>query len=505
MSITETTAETTTGLGRALVLATVSLCTLLYAMTITIANVVLPQMRGALSVTQEEIAWVVTFNIVATAVATPLTGWAAGRFGRFNLMFYAVLGFTLASILCGLADSLEQLVIYRVAQGAFGAPLVPLSQAIILDTFPKRQHSVATAVWGMGVVVGPIIGPTLGGYVAELQNWRWVFFMIVPFGVIALMGVWLFITDRRRIDPVRLDWTGFLTLSVAIAAFQIMLDRGERLDWFESGEIVIGAGVALAAFYLFVVHSLTAAQPFLSPRLLADRNFAVGLFLVLLFGMLNFTPMVLFPALLQELRGYPDSVIGLLLATRGLGNMLSFLVVIPLTRMSPRLALAIGFGAQAASGFAMAGFDINLTTWGVAWTSMLQGFGVGMTWVPLTIIAFATLNPRFVPEGTAVFHLLRNIGSSIFISLSVALVIRSTKTTYAGMTEHVSPFNELLSMPWVSGLWSADGAAGLAVLSGEIERQAAMIGYVNAFYAFAITGVIALPFIWLARLPRRDS
>jgi len=488
-----------------LILGTCSLATMLYATVVTVANVVLPQMRGTLSATQDQIAWTVTFNLVATAICTPLTGWLAGRFGRRRVMVVGITCFTIASALCGVADSLEALVFYRILQGAFGAPLVPLSQAIILDTFPKSKHGLATAIWGMGVVVGPIIGPTVGGYIAEALSWRGVFFMLVPPGVLALLGALTFITDSPSKRQMRFDWTGFLALSAAVASLQLMLDRGQRLDWFESPEILIEATAAGVALYLFVVHTLTAKAPFLDPRLLADRNYALGLFFALIFGMLNFTPMVLFPPLLQDLRGYPDSVIGLLLAARGVGSILATFLVVPLTRIDPRLALAAGFGLQAYSGWAVTDFDINLTFWGVAWTSALQGFGVGMTWVPLTVIAFSTLEPRYLAEGTAVFHLLRNFGSSVFISLTVALVLRSTRVSYADMAEHVNPFSEAMRAPFAMGNWSADSLAGLARIGGEVQRQAAMIGYLNGFMAFAILGFAVLPFLLLVRLPKRPA
>ncbi len=494
--------EESSAFRRIAILITASGATMLYATTVTIANVVLPQMQGSLSATQDQIAWVVTFNLVATAVATPMTGWLTGRFGRRRLMLGSILGFTLASIACGTAPNLEVLVVYRVAQGLFGAPLVPLSQAIILDTFPRRQHALVTALWGVGVVIGPIIGPTVGGYVAEASSWRWVFYMLGPVGALAYLGAVLTIRDSKNDRASRLDWTGFLTLAVAITALQMMLDRGGRLDWFESGEILLEGAVAVIAFHLFAVHSLSSDKPFLNPRLLLDRNFALGMAMVFVFGMLNFTPMVLFPVLLQDLRGFPDSVIGWLLATRGMGNLLSFFLAVYLTRFDPRLALAVGFGAQGLSSLAVAQLDINLTIFDVAWTSTLQGFGVGMTWVPLTVITFATLNPRYLPEGTAIFHLLRNIGASIYISICVALVIRSSQANYATLVEQLSPFKESLRYSWVVGAWDTTSVEGLAAISGETARQATMIGYINAFYLIAFTGFAALPLLLLVRMPK---
>jgi DHA2 family multidrug resistance protein len=414
-------------------------------------------------------------------------------------MSYAVLGFAAASLLCGMAGSVEELVLYRIAQGACGAPLVPLSQAVVVDTYPKHQHGPATAIWGVGVVLGPIIAPTIGGYLSETYNWRWVFFMIVPFALVTLIGVLAFITEHGRGRRIALDWTGFLALSVAIAAFQLVLDRGERNDWFESTETLVEAGLALAALYVFVVHSLTASKPFLSPQLLRDRNFTIGLVIILLFGMLNFTPLTLLPILLQNLRGYPDSIIGLVLAARGVGTLVGFSIMVFAGRVDPRIPIAAGFALQAIAGWAMAQFDINLTTWDVLWTMAMQGLGVGLVWVPLSVITFSTLAPEHVPDGTAIFHLLRNIGSSIHISLSITLVLHSAKVGYSGLVQHLTPFNENFALPWVRGQWTLATDAGLAALSHEAMRQATMIGYLNAFQLFAFTALAAVPLVFLIR------
>ena len=397
-------AEPVSDTHRYWVLATVTLATLLFAMTVTISYVVLPQMQGSLSATQDQIAWSVTFNLVATAVGTPAAGWLANRFGRRALMFWCVTGFSTASLLCGTATNLESLVAYRVIQGLMGAPITPVSQAIILNSFPRRQHGLATAIWGMGVVCGPIIGPTIGGFIAEAYNWRWVFFMTFPVCVVSILMVVVFITDRTQNSNIRLDWTGFLALSIAVASFQLMLDRGERLDWFDSVEIIIEACLAGLGLYLFAVHSLMAPKPFLDPKLLLDRNFSLGLFFAFAFGGLAFVPMVLLPTMLQDLQGFPDSIIGIVLAARGIGSMIGNFVVVAMSRFDPRLGLVIGFTSQSISGFMMAQFDLNVTLWDVMWTSAFQGFGNSFLWVPLTVIAFGTLPPARMGEATAVLH-----------------------------------------------------------------------------------------------------
>ncbi len=503
MSLERSESESLSRFHQVMILVSISLGTLIYGMTLTIANVVLPQIQGSLSATQDQIAWIVTFNIVATAVATPTTGWLAGRLGRRKLMMGAIAGFTISTLLCGTADSLPELILYRIAQGAFGAPTMPLAQAIILDVFPRHRHALATMCWGLVSVTGTFIGPVFGGHVGEELDWRWAFYLITPFGVAAWAGCFLYITEGRRAPSTPLDWTGFLSLIIAIGAFQLMLDRGQSQDWFESVEIVCEAVVALTAFYLFIVHSLTASNPFINLRLFLDRNFVIGVALAFAFGMLFLVPTVLFPPLLQNLRGFPESSIGLLLSSRGIGNWLSFMIVVQLTNFNPRLTVALGFGCHVLAGLAMASLDINLTPWSVFWTNTLQGFGVGLIYVPMTIIAFSTLPTKDFAEGSALFHLLRNLGSSVFISICVALVVRTTATSYAGFTEQVSLYNEFFRYGAQAGGWGVDNVGELTALSGEIRRQAAMIGYINAFYLYTIAAAGVLPLLLLIRLPRR--
>ena len=431
-----------TATRRALILTTLTLVTMLYAMSVTIANVALPQIQGALSATTDEIALVVTFNIIATAVSTPMTGWLTARFGRRAVIMWAVSGFTVASFLCGTADSLETLVAFRILQGACGAPLVPLSQAIVVETSPRDKIGSATAIFGMGVMFGPILAPTLGGYLSETLSWRWVFFMIVPFGFAALGGVMIFITDRTRAADARLDWTGVIALSIAIATFQFMLDRGERLDWFDNWQIVACAWTSVLAFYVFVSHSLTSDRPLLNPRLLLKRNYSLGLLFTLVFGMLNFAPITLLPSLLQGLRGYPDSIIGILLAVRGVGTLAAFAFMLKGSRFDPRIPMFVGFFIQGVAGLYMANLNINLTMFDVLWTTTLQGVGVGLIWVSLSMVTFSQLSADETAEGSAIFHLVRNVGSSIFISVSIATMLRTSKMSYSDMVQSVSPTNQ---------------------------------------------------------------
>lgn len=493
--------DANTPFKRALVLGMVTMATTLYGTTVLVVSVILPQMQGSLSATQDQIAWVMTFNILATAIATPTTGWLTARFGRRNVMIYCQAGFTIMTLLCGLAESLETLVLYRVAQGALGAPLIPLAQATVLDTYPQEQHGKATSIFGMGVVIGPVVGPVVGGYLADVYNWRWAFYMIVPVGVAATAGLYFLLSDKGRRPDVRLDWTGFLALTIAIGCVQLMLDRGQRLDWFDSLEIVLEAAVSALALYLFLAHSLTSNRPFLNLGLLLDRNYALGSMTVLIYGMLNFTPMVLFPPMLQGLMGYPNSVIGELLAARGVGALLGFFSAMFVARIDPRVGMGIGMGIQAASGLLMMTFNHNVAFETVALVSAMQGLAVGLFWVPLTVASFSTLNPAHLAESSAIFHLLRNMGSSIFISLSVATVIRSSGENYSRMTQYASPYNENID---AAGM-NIDTLGGLAGFAGEIMRQASMIGYLNAFALYTIACLASVPLILMFRVARRTK
>jgi DHA2 family multidrug resistance protein len=488
---------------RILILIMVVLGSTLYATTLLIASTLLPQMQGTMSATQDEIAWAMTFNILATAVMTPMTGWLAARFGRRETMIWSVFLFTVTTLMCGLSDSLEALVLWRVLQGALGAPVIPLSQTILLDAFPKRQQGLVTSIFGMAVVIGPVIGPTVGGMLSELYNWRWAFYMIVPVGFLSFIGLRFTLPADKPLGRVSLDWTGFLSLSIAIAGVQLVLSRGQRLDWFDSGEILIEAFVAAIAFWVFVSHSLTAEKPFLNLRLLLNRNYSLGLVLVLIYGMLNFTPMVLLPPLLQQHAGFPDALIGEIIAARGVGAALGFFSAIFLGRFDPRVGMIAGFLLQAISGAWLMSIDLNVDTHTLMLNSLCQGIAIGTIWVPLTLVTFSTISSANLAEGTAVYHLLRNIGSSFFISICVTEIVRATGTNYAYLVEQVTQYSRAMALPWVMGGWDAGSVGGLARLSKEINRQAAMLGYINAFGFYTLCSALAIPLILLVGRSRR--
>ena len=484
---------------RYLILTTVVMGSSLYATALLTTSTILPQMQGAMSATQDEIAWAMTFNILATAVVTPMTGWLVARFGAKNVMVWGILGFSLATMACGLSQSLEMLVLWRIVQGGTGAPVVPLSQTILLDSFPRHQHAMVLSIFGMAVGVAPVIGPVLGGYLAESYSWRWSFHMLVPLGLVAFVGLRLALLPDKRGQRIQLDWTGFLALATAMAAVQLVLARGVRLDWFESTEIIVECIVAVLAFYIFLAHCLTSDAPFLNLRLLRDRNYSIGLVLVTIYGMLNFTPMVLLPPLLQQHAGFPDTLVGQVIGCRGIGMTVGFLVSGLTSRIDPRMGMSAGFLIQVASGLWMLTFDLNVTMDILVWNSLIQGFAVGIIWVPLSVVAFDTLEPSHRAEAASVFHLLRNIGSSFFISLSIAEIVRTTGANYSRMTEMISPYSMALSLPWSTGAWDVESAPGLARVAKEITRQSAMIGYLNAFAMYTVASALAVALVLVVR------
>src|ERR1700754_120772 len=455
----EDAAGTMSAAQRYLTLATVVLGSSLYGTALLTTSTLLPQMQGALSATQDEIAWAMTFNILATAVVTPMTGWLVSRFGTRRVVVYSIGLFTLSTLLCGLSQSLEMLVLWRILQGGTGAPIVPLSQSILFNTFPRRQHTMVMSVFGMAVAVAPAFGPVLGGYLAEMYSWRWSFYMLVPIGVCATIGMRLTLPADSSLSKVRFDWTGFIALATALAPVQLVLARGVRLDWFDSMGIVIGTLIAALAFYIFLVHSLGARAALVNLKLLSDRNYAIGLALVTIYGMLNFTPMVLLPPLLQQQAGFPDMLVGQVIGCRGLGMLVGFMTAGFMSRIDPRISMAFGFGLQTAAGLWMLTFDLNVTMEILIANSAIQGFAVGVVWVPITAVAFGTLDAKHYAEASSIFHLLRNIGSSFFISLSIAEIVRTTGANYSRMTEMISPGSRALTPR--TDTWNCDTVPAL--------------------------------------------
>jgi DHA2 family multidrug resistance protein len=478
----------------------IMLATIMQVVDMTIVNVALPHMQGNMSATQDQISWVLTSYIVAAAIMTPVTGVLAARFGRKRLFAVSVVGFTIASVLCGWATSLDQIVIYRVLQGALGASLVPLSQAVLLDVYPREKHGSAMALWGMGVMVGPILGPTLGGYLTEYYSWRWAFYINVPLGILALLGILSFVPETERHPNRGFDFFGFALLSIAIGALQLMLDRGNSLDWFGSREIVLEAVAAALAFYMFLVHMFTAERPFIEPALFKDRNFTAGLTLMFVVGVMLLATLALLPPFLQSLLGFPVVTAGLVLAPRGIGTMFAMLLVGRLvSRVDTRYLVLFGLAMTAISMWQMAGFTLEVGIKEIVVTGVVQGVGLGFIFVPLSTAAFATLHPRYRNEGTAMFSLIRNIGSSIGISLVVTVLGARTQINHAGVGAYLTPFRDAMHAPWLPQIWDFSTRAGAVALDAEVTRQAVMLAYLDDFRFMMVMTLLAVPLLLLLR------
>ena len=481
------------------ILGTATFVTMLYAMAVTIAAIALPDMRGTMSATQDQITWAITGNIVATAIFTPLAGWLATRYEIRNILLFSVIGFMLATFYCGISDNLEEIVFARFAQGAFGAPLPPLCQTLVLGVFPQKQRSLAMAVWGMGTILGPVVAPTLGGYLGELLNWRWVFYTLIPFCIIALIMVIITVPIYRNKLRESFDWIGFIFLAISVASLQIMLDRGERNGWFDSAETYIELFICILSFYIFITHSLTHKRPFINLNIFRDWNYSLGLILIFFFGMLNFVPVVIFPTILQELKGYPQSIIGLLMGTRGLGTFLGFFVMAFAGRLDPRLSLTVAFSLQAYAGWYMSTFNIDMTFYEVGLASFIQGIGVGLAWPPISVLTFTTMNKNYYSEATAMFHLIRNLASSIFIACCVAVVLHTGQINFGYISSLVTNWNEGIILNLAPENMNNLSEVTIANLTKELNRQSLMIGYINAFKLFACVSIITIPFLFLIK------
>lgn len=484
---------------RRLITFTVMAATIMHALDGTIANVALPSIQGSLSATQEQVSWVITSYIVASAIMTPLAGFCAMRFGLRRTLSTCVVGFTIVSMLCGAAQSLDQLVLFRAMQGGFGAALVPVSQAIMMDTYPREEQGKAMAMWGVGTMLGPIAGPSLGGWLTDEFTWRWVFYVNLPVGILCATGILLLVRDSVHAGARRFDLLGFTLLAVAIGSFQLMLDRGHQLDWFDSVEIIGETLVAGVAFAMFVIHMLTDSQPFLSRDLFRDRNLSVGLCFTALAGLVLIVTATLMPPFLQQLMGYPVFTTGVVLAPRGAGMMVSMMLVSRLIgRIDARLLIAIGFGLCALSLWDMTLFNLNVSESRIIWNGVLLGFGLGLVFPPLTVLTFATLPQRLRTEGAAINALLRNLGASIGIAILVSYLASNTQQNRADLVEKFTPFHS--GWPLGRGGLSLDPAQ-LSVWDGEITRQAALIGYLNDFRIMMICSLVLIPLLFLMRRP----
>ena len=488
--------------NRAAITVCVILATLMQALDTTIANVALPYMQGSVSASQDQIDWVLTSYIVAAAIMTPPTGYLAGRFGLKRLFLFSVVGFTVASMLCGMAQSLVEIVLFRILQGLFGAALVPLSQTVLLNINSKERQGSAMAMWGVAVMAGPVLGPVLGGWLTEAYSWRYVFYINLPIGILAFLGLSTFLPETARNATAKLDWFGFGTLSLAIGALQVMLDRGEELDWFGSLEIVVEAIIGASALYLFLVHTFTAREPFVRPSLFRDRNFAAGILFVAVVGLTYYASLALQPPYIQNLMNYPIVSAGLVMGPRGVGTMGAMLVVGKLVgRVDTRFLLGIGLGLTAWSFYAMTGWTPDISQRTIIVVGVIQGIGLGFIFVPLSVVTLSTLSSTERAEGAGLYSLSRNIGSSVGISVVNSLLTQNTQINHAAIAQHVTAVNRMFELPTIAQAWNPMTAAGRAALDAIITRQAQIIAYIDDYKLLMIATVAVLPLLIVFRKP----
>ena len=472
--------------------------TVMQVLDTTIANVALPHMQGSLGATQDQIAWVLTSYIVVAAIATPTTGWIAARLGRTRAFTVALIGFTLASIACGLATTLPQVVLFRLLQGAFGAILVPLSQAILLDAYPRSEMARAMGIFSTGVMIGPILGPILGGYLTEDLSWRWCFYINVPIGILATMGALIFVPETPRAPGRGLDWLGFGFLSLAIAALQLILDRGEQLGWLQSPEILIEAALVAFGLYMFVVHSATTRNPFIDIRLFRDLTFMTSTVIMALIYMVYLGALVLVPQLLQLELNYPVIAAGLATAPRGLGMMAAVLLIGRMGRWArPRQMIAVGMLANGLSLYLMSRWSLSVTTDQIVWTGALQGFGMGAISLPVATVAFATLPDDLRNDGAAFFSLMRNLGGSVGVALVASRIVELTQIQHGHLASFFTPFRAARNAPM-----TMKDAVATRLLNLNLTHQAGMIAYINGFLLLGILSVMMLPLVLFLHTPR---
>src|SRR5471030_1669247 len=475
---------------------------LMQSLDTTIANVALPYMEGSLSASRDQITWVLTSYIIAAAIMTAPVGWLAARFGKKNFLITSIAGFTIASMACGAAQNLEQMVLFRIIQGVFGAALGPLSQAVMLDMYPPAKRGNMMAIWGMGVMLGPILGPTLGGMLTDAYGWRWVFYINVPFGIAACAMLLAFFKDTAKDRNLKFDWFGFAALSVGLAALQLMLDRGTTKDWFDSPEIVIEAIIAGIGLYLFIVHMLTAKKPFIPVVIFKDRNFVSGLILMFVIGLVLLASSALISPYLQNLSGRSVTQTGFLMVPRGFGVMFAMMFAGRLTmKVDPRLIMTAGAGFLIWSLWAMTAWTPDVSVGTISWVTFVQGAGMGLVFVPMNMVAFATLSPQLRTDGAGLSNLMRNIGSAIGVSLTSTILANSVQTIHAQLAGHASVFNRALGVNGPSMLMNPQIPFGLANLNSLIEYRAQVQAYANDFLFMFLVSLPVFVVIWLMKRP----
>ncbi|MEO7657956.1 MAG: DHA2 family efflux MFS transporter permease subunit [Sphingomicrobium sp.] len=492
------------GADRTLLTVALMLAVLMQVLDTTIANVALPHMQATLGATQESINWVLTSYIVASAIAIPIAGWLADRIGRKRLLVLATTGFTAASFLCAIATSLPEMVVFRALQGVSGAFLVPLAQATLFDIYPREKHGQAMAMFGGGIMIGPIMGPLIGGWLTDSFDWRWVFLVNLPVGVLAGVMLWRYL-PKMKVTQRRFDLFGFVLIALALSSLQMMLDRGQQLDWFQSWEVRVEAGLCLISFWIFVIHIITGKSPLFERKMFSDRNFATGMMFMAVMGLLMLAGLALLPPLLQRLYGYSVFQSGLLTMPRGVGTLFSMVLASRFgTRIDTRLLIAFGLGLMGFSLYLMTQFALVQGAGPVVVSGLVQGLGLGLLFATVQVIAFATLEPRLRTAASSLLNLARNVGGSAGISMVSALLVRNIQQSHSDLAQHIT---DQTLPPMLSAMISSIGLpaiSAMAFVDAQINQQAAFIAYIDDFYLMMWVTLGAIPLVLILR-PTRDG
>ena len=494
-----------TPLKRALLTVAVMGASIIQILDSTIANVALPHMQTSLGASLDTVTWVLTSYIIASAIAMPITGWLADRIGARQLFLISVAGFVLASMLCGLATNLEEMVAFRVLQGISGAFIAPLAQTVMLDINPPERHARAMAIWGMGIMIGPIMGPIIGGWLTENYSWRWCFYVNVPIGIATIAALWVLLPGKpvfRR----KFDHLGFWALAVGLGSLQLLLDRGTQMDWFDSWEIRIEAAIAIAAFWIFTVQMVTAKNALFAREMLANRSFATSLFFMIAIGIVMFANMALLPPMMQNLYGYPVIDTGLLLAPRGVGILLSMAVAGRLVgKVDARLLVGTGFSIAAFSMWQMTQWSMEMDWRPFVVSGLVQGMGMGLVFIPLNTLAFASLPPHLRTDGSSLLNLFRSIGASVGISIASALLGKNIQTSHSDLASNItsSTINNIDAS--TADRFQGLGDQAMVMANALINKQAAMIAYLDDFWAMMWITLAVIPLVLLLQKPKQGA
>ncbi len=491
--------------SRGLLVVAIMGATLLQILDTTIANVAIPHMQSSLGATMETVTWVLTSYIIASAIATPATGWLADRIGRRRLFLISVGLFILSSMLCGMSVNLTEMVLFRALQGITGAFISPLAQSYMLDIHAPKDHPKAMSIWAMGIMIGPIMGPVLGGLLTEHLNWRWVFFVNVPIGAISFA---LLVALLPKTDAIKrpFDFIGFGSIALALGSLQLLLDRGQQLDWYESGEIWIETIICLSMVWIFVVRMMSAERPLFSKLLFIDRSFVAALFFITLVGMIMFASMALLPPLLQGMFGYSVVQTGLAMAPRGVGVLIATAIAGRLMRVvDARILVGLGFAIATIAAYLMTGWSPDMDWHPIVISAVIQGFGFGFIFIPLNALAFATLPAELRTDGASLLNLFRSIGSSIGISIVTFLLARNVQINHSELAEHIDATTLSNFDTSTVDRFQDAGQTAAAVADAMINKQALMIAYLNDFLFVMLLSLCAIPMVLLLKKPQKHG